>query len=101
MPVMRPARDEEVPRRAYVMKRHYEEHGYAEGCEGCARLSVGMKLRPHSNACREMMYKELKKTEEGRTQKEERRTRKKERRRKKKEERRKRSEARRKKNKER
>ena len=63
---MRPARDEEAPRRAYVMKRHYEEHGYTEGCEGCARLSAGMKPRPHSNACRERMYKELKTIEEGR-----------------------------------
>ena len=29
-------------------------------------MSAGMKPRPHSNACRERMYKELKKTEEGR-----------------------------------
>ena len=63
---MRPARDEEAPRRAYVMKRHYEKHGYTEGCEGCGRMSAGMKPRPHSNACRERMYRELKGTEEGR-----------------------------------
>ena len=66
MPVLRLARDEDGPRRAYVMKRRYEGHGYAEGCEGCARLSAGMKARPHSNVCRERMYKEMKKTEEGR-----------------------------------
>ena len=52
MPVMRIARDEDGPRRAYVMKRLYEEHGYTEGCEGCARLSAGMNARPHSNVCR-------------------------------------------------
>ena len=55
MPMTRPARDEEAPRRAYVMKRHYEEHGYTEGYEGCARLSAGMRPRPHSNTCRERM----------------------------------------------
>ena len=48
------------------MKRHCEEHGYTEGCEGCAGLSAGMKGRPHSNVCRERMYKEMKKMEEGR-----------------------------------
>ena len=66
MPVMRPARDEDGPRRACSMKRHYEEHGYTEGCEACARLSAGMKGSPHSNVCRGRMYRELKKTEEGR-----------------------------------
>ena len=66
MPVMRPARDEEGPKRAYIMKRHYEEHRYTEGCEGCTRLSAGMKGRRHRSACRERMYRELKKTEEGR-----------------------------------
>ena len=60
MPAMRPARNEDAPRRAYVMKRHYDEHGYTEGCEGCSRLSAKMKPRPHSNACRERMYRELK-----------------------------------------
>ncbi len=65
MPAMRPARNEEAPRRAYVMKRHYVEHGYTEGCEGCSRLSAGMRPRPHSNACRERMYRDLKGTEEG------------------------------------
>ena len=63
MPVMRPARDEDGPRRAYIMKRRYEEHGYTEGCEGCARLSAGMKGRPHSSVCRQRMYKETRKTE--------------------------------------
>ena len=48
MPEMRPARDEDGPRKAYIMRRHYEEHGYTENCEGCARMSAGMKSRPHT-----------------------------------------------------
>ena len=35
MPAMKPARDEEGPRRPYIMKRHFVEYGYTEGCEGC------------------------------------------------------------------
>ena len=35
MPDSRPARKEEAPRKSYIMKRHYEEHGYTEGCDGC------------------------------------------------------------------
>ena len=65
MPAMRPARNEWAPRRAYVMKRHYEEYGYTEGCEGCSRLSGKMKPRPRNNACRETMYQGLKGPEEG------------------------------------
>ena len=66
MPLMRPARDEAGPRRTYVMKRHFVEHGYTEGCEGCSRMSAGMKGRPHTDGCRKRMYQELQKTEEGR-----------------------------------
>ena len=66
MPAMRPARNEGAPRRTYVMRRHYDEYGYTEGCEGCGRLAAKMKPRPHSTACRERMYRELKATEEGR-----------------------------------
>ena len=66
MPALRPARNEEAQRRVYVMKRHYEEHGYTEGCEGCSGLAAKMRPRPHSNACRERMYRDLKETEEGR-----------------------------------
>ena len=67
MPAMVPARSEEGPRRAYIMKRHFKEHGYTEGCEGCGRLSAGMtKKGVHSDKCRSRMYKELGKTEKGR-----------------------------------
>ena len=50
-----------------MMKRHFEKHGYTEGCDGCARLAAGMtKKSVHSDKCRNRMYEELKKTEEGR-----------------------------------
>ena len=39
MPEMRPARDEEAPRRPYLENGHFQEHAYTEGCEACARLS--------------------------------------------------------------
>ena len=66
MPAMQPARAEEGPRRPYIMKRHFEEFGYTEECEGCARLSIGMKSKPHSSKCRQRMYDELKRTKKGR-----------------------------------
>ena len=66
MPGMKPAREEEAPRRTYVMKRHFEKFGYTQDCEGSARLSTGMKSRPHAGKCRVRMYEELKRTEEGR-----------------------------------
>ena len=66
MPMLRPAREEVGPRKAYILTRHFEQHGYSEGCEGCGRLSAGMKGRPHSDACRKRMYGELRKTERGR-----------------------------------
>ena len=66
MPGMKPARGEVGPRRTYVMKRHFEKLGYTEDCAGCARLSTGMKSRPHTGKCRARMDEELKKIEEGR-----------------------------------
>ena len=48
------------------MKRHFDDLGYTADCEGCARLSTGMKSRPHTGTCRARMYGELKKTEAGR-----------------------------------
>ena len=54
MPAMRPARDEEAPRRAYVMKRHYEKHGYTEGCEGCEK-AVG---RDETSTVQQRMQRE-------------------------------------------
>lgn len=67
MPATRPARNEEGPWETYILKRHYEEHGYTEGCDACGRASAGMKSKgPHSSKCRKRMYDELGKTEEGR-----------------------------------
>ena len=66
VPGMKPARDEEAPRRTYVMKRHFEKLGYTQDCEGCARLSTGMKSRLHTGKCRARMYEERKKIEQGR-----------------------------------
>ncbi len=66
MPVMKPARDEEEPGRPYIMKGHFEEYGHTEECDGCARLSVGMKSKPHSATCSKRMYEELGETEKGR-----------------------------------
>ena len=49
------------------MKKFFDTHGYTEGCDGCGRLSAGMKAkRPHSDKCRDRMYQEMRKTEEGR-----------------------------------
>ena len=48
------------------MKRHYEEHGYTEGCDGCGRLSAGMEPRAHSNKCRKRMEEAMRSTEKGR-----------------------------------
>ena len=56
MPEMRAARDEEAPRRPYLKKGHFQEHGYTEDCEGCARLSSGMtKSAPHTEECRNIL----------------------------------------------
>ena len=64
MPVMIPARDEEGPRRPYIMKRHFEEYGYTEGCDGCGRLAAGMKSKPHSSKCRSRIEEAMRKTPE-------------------------------------
>ena len=66
IPSMKPAREEEAPRRTYVMKRHFDKLEYTADCEGCARLSTGMKSRPHTGKRRARMYEDLKKTEAGR-----------------------------------
>ena len=55
-----------MPRTTYLKKEDVEEHGYTENCEGCSRLSAGMKGRQHTEACRKRMYQEMQKTNEGR-----------------------------------
>ena len=67
IPEMVPVRSEEGPRRAYIMKQFFEEHGYSEGCDGCGCLAAGLKKkRPHSDKCRNRIYEEMRKTEKGR-----------------------------------
>ena len=66
MPVLRPARDEEGPRRLYLRKKDFKEFGFTEECDGCARLSSGMMPRPHTSKCRKRMEEEMRKTESGR-----------------------------------
>ena len=55
-----------VPRRVYIKKRDYEEHGYTPGCEGCVRMESGRGKRPHKDECVERMMEALKKSDEGR-----------------------------------
>ena len=55
-----------VPRRVYIKKRDYEEHGYTPGCEGCVRMQDGRGKRPHNEECVERMMEALKGSEEGR-----------------------------------
>jgi hypothetical protein len=67
MPEMIPIRAEEGPRRPYLLKKHFEQHKYTEGCDGCGTLVAGMKTKkPHNDKCRNRMYEEMKKTDEGR-----------------------------------
>ena len=67
IPVMKPASNEEGPRRSYLKKGFFQEHEYTVGCEGCSRLSVGMtKVVVHREGCRKRMYVELQKTDKGR-----------------------------------
>ena len=64
--VERPQREEDMPKGAYIKRRHFEKFGYTEDCEGCRRLrSRVMPRRPRLESCRKRLYKELPKTEEG------------------------------------
>ena len=63
MPDLRQARDEDAPKRSYLKRYHFNEHGYTVDCEGCARLSAGMASRPHAEACRKRMYEAMRNTE--------------------------------------
>ena len=67
LPAMVPARSEEGPRRPYIMKRRFDEHGYTEGCDECGSSAAGLKKkRSHNDRCRSRLYEEIKKTVEGR-----------------------------------
>lgn len=50
---LRPQREEDMPKGAYIEKRRFEKFGYTEDCEGCRRLKSGvMPRRPHLESCR-------------------------------------------------
>ena len=63
---LRPSRKEDTPKRTYLKKYHFEEHGYTDGCEGCARSVAVMEAKPHTEECRRRMYEAMRKTEKGR-----------------------------------
>ena len=68
VPELRPQREEDTPRGAYIKQKRFEEFGYTEDCEGCRRLRSGVvPRRPHFECCRRRVYEELAKTEDGRT----------------------------------
>ena len=57
-----PSRQEFGRRRLQLRKRHFEKHGFTEGCEGCRRSRIGrrvVKHRGHSEACRRRMYEAM------------------------------------------
>ena len=67
MPELRPQREEDMPKGAYIKKRCFEQFGFPEDCEGCRRLMPGVTpRRPHLESCRKRIYGGLSKTEEGR-----------------------------------
>ena len=51
MPTTRPARKEEGPRAAYLIKEDFKNFGFTEGCDGCGRLASGIASRPHTSKC--------------------------------------------------
>ena len=56
---------EQTARRVYLKQQDFEQHGYSDECEGCARLQAGMAPRPHSEACRTRLEEELGKQDSG------------------------------------
>ena len=67
MPALRPQREEDMLKGAYIKRRRFEKFGYTEDCVGCRRLWSGvMPRRPHLESCRKMIYEELSRIEEGR-----------------------------------
>ena len=67
MPELRPQREEDMPKGAYIKKHHFDRFVFTEDCEGCRRFRSGvMPRRPHLESCRKRIYEELSKPEEGR-----------------------------------
>ena len=60
MPDLRPQREEDMPKDTYIKKRHFEEFGYTDDCEGCRRLRSGVgSRRPHLESCKNGRWKEM------------------------------------------
>lgn len=54
---LRPQREEDVPKVAYIKRRRFEKFGYTEECGGCKRLRSGvMPRRPPLESCRKRIY---------------------------------------------
>ena len=52
-----------MPRRVYLNKNDFEEHGYSSGCPGCRSILKGIRRQGHSEACRQRIQKALEGTE--------------------------------------
>ncbi|MDA8582760.1 hypothetical protein N9L68_00975 [bacterium] len=64
-----PRRKEEVPRRVYLKRKHFEKHGFTEACEGCRRMRAGHGVvghRAHTLRCRRRMYYAMARDDEDR-----------------------------------
>ena len=57
---------EPVPRKVYITKGDFEEHGYTARCPGCISILRGTTRQAHSVECRKRMESELKGTEKAR-----------------------------------
>ena len=64
MLAMRPQREEDMPKGAYVKEHHFVEFRYTEDCEGRRRLRSDVVLRrPRQESCRTRIFEGLAKTE--------------------------------------
>ena len=55
--------EQSMPRRVYLNKNDFEEHGYSSGCPGCRAILKGIRRQGHSEACRQRIQKALEGTE--------------------------------------
>ena len=55
----------EAPKKAYIKRRWYEEHGFQEGCKGCKAMKMNHGSQGHNSSCRERMEGHMGKTPDG------------------------------------
>ena len=48
-----------LPHPAHMFKKDFEKHGYTDRCPRCSCILRGMKLQPHTDACKKRMAKVL------------------------------------------